>query len=583
MAGERTLPGLGLTGFWDLGSAYKTQMDENLRRLSLHTQPFLTASLASPPGSPTDGAIYRATSAWSGVASAGQIVVRDNGAWVAYTPQEGWEFWDRAADAKIRFDGTSWAAVGAGGIADAPADDGTYARKNGAWTNLAEPQPNGVVANFDTNSAAATASNSDFATKGNVVVPQADRFLTGVTFIVSGSTPTQTVSLFVAEVDAGNLVTEVLLNVGVVSVVNPATGTVFSLPTPIRLRAGRRYAIAFVRTGGSGTSPLIISYPVSGAAVDANSHFTLVDRGGRLASNAPTIGSNMIDASLAAGSSCDMVIRSEGALALSGGGAGGAGTALKHFRLRAAPGASLANTGAGYFNFPFGTTTAVFGGGDYASNTNSNGNQVIIPSGVTRAVISAGYRLSVNNTCVVEIFIQRSTDGGSTWTFLAGHRHDGVWNVGVISTGVIPVSAGERYRVAYFSTAALALDADATFFSVQQVPEAVGGGGGSEATPITHKTVSGSYTLLNSDLAGNVYITADTSGGACTITVPSGLTGREPVAVERNGTNAVTFVAGSGATIRSADSHLKLRVDASVGTLVPKGSNGYTLSGDLAA
>ena len=104
-------------------------------------------------------------------------------------------------------------------------------------------------------------------------------------------------------------------------------------------------------------------------------------------------------------------------------------------------------------------------------------------------------------------------------------------------------------------------------------------GGGSS---VTHKTISGAYTLLDSDLAGNVYLTADTSAGACTITVPDTLTGTEPVAVERNGANGVTFAAGGTTTIRSADSNLSLRVDASVATLVPKGSNVYTLSGDLA-
>lgn len=100
---------------------------------------------------------------------------------------------------------------------------------------------------------------------------------------------------------------------------------------------------------------------------------------------------------------------------------------------------------------------------------------------------------------------------------------------------------------------------------------------------VTYKTISGAYTLLNSDLAGDVYMTADTSAGACTITVPDTLTNLQPVLVERNGANDVTFVAGSGATIQSADGHLRLRVNFSTASLVPKGTDVYTLSGDIAA
>lgn len=136
MAGERTLPGIGLKGFWDLGSAYKADMDTNLRSLSLHTQPFVLDSVGTEPGTPTDGEIYRATAAWGGAAD-GDIVIRDNGAWVAFTPSEGWEFYDRTADAKIRFDGAAWQTVAeGGGIADAPSDGSYYARKDGAWASF---------------------------------------------------------------------------------------------------------------------------------------------------------------------------------------------------------------------------------------------------------------------------------------------------------------------------------------------------------------------------------------------------------------------------------------------------------------
>lgn len=114
MAGERTLPGLGLTGFWDLGSAYKTGMDTNLLRLSALVQPYVLDAVAAAPGTPADGDIYLATAAWGGGA-ANDLMVRDNAAWVALTPAEGWMVYDRTANAFKVFDGTTWNVLTTGG------------------------------------------------------------------------------------------------------------------------------------------------------------------------------------------------------------------------------------------------------------------------------------------------------------------------------------------------------------------------------------------------------------------------------------------------------------------------------------
>ncbi len=108
MAGERTLPGLGLTGFWDLGdNTFKSGMDTNLRLLSALVQPQVLSVLAAEPGSPTDGDIHLASAVWGG-AAIHDIVIRDNGAWVSITPQEGWSVYNRATDERLTFDGTAW-------------------------------------------------------------------------------------------------------------------------------------------------------------------------------------------------------------------------------------------------------------------------------------------------------------------------------------------------------------------------------------------------------------------------------------------------------------------------------------------
>ena len=112
MAGERALPGLGLFGFWTLGSnGYKPQMDENLRKLSALVMPYVLSSVPTVPGSPTDGDIHRLTSA----PNLNAIAIRDNGGWVYLTPGEGWQIYDRGANERLLFDGTNWVNLASAG------------------------------------------------------------------------------------------------------------------------------------------------------------------------------------------------------------------------------------------------------------------------------------------------------------------------------------------------------------------------------------------------------------------------------------------------------------------------------------
>lgn len=105
MAGERALPGLGLFGFWTLGSnGWKDQHDANLRKLSGLVQAKCLSFLAAVPGSPTDGDIHVLTDAPNDNA----IAMRDNGAWVYITPFEGWMIFDVDTNCYYRFNGTAW-------------------------------------------------------------------------------------------------------------------------------------------------------------------------------------------------------------------------------------------------------------------------------------------------------------------------------------------------------------------------------------------------------------------------------------------------------------------------------------------
>ena len=116
MAGERTLPGLGLKAYWTLGSnGYKPDMDANFLALSALVQPTVLSSVAAVPGSPTDGDMHRLT----GGANDLQIAVRDNGAWTYFVPAEGWLIYDQGANDYLSFDGAAWAVFAGGGAASA--------------------------------------------------------------------------------------------------------------------------------------------------------------------------------------------------------------------------------------------------------------------------------------------------------------------------------------------------------------------------------------------------------------------------------------------------------------------------------
>lgn len=138
---ERTLPGLGLTGFWDLGQdEWNTGMDANIRALSALSQLTVLSAVTTLPGSPADGDIYIVTTG----GNAQDVAVRDQGAWVYFTPVEGWRAWVRDTNKLVIFDGSVWAEFEAGGggggdgefdsigiNADADPDDRLFVKSDG--------------------------------------------------------------------------------------------------------------------------------------------------------------------------------------------------------------------------------------------------------------------------------------------------------------------------------------------------------------------------------------------------------------------------------------------------------------------
>lgn len=112
MAGERTLPGLSLHGFWTEGSnGYRTQHSGNLRILSALVQSRVIDRTIALPGSPTVGDMYIIP---TGEVNAEAIAIRDydtddaTAIWVYLTPAEGYIVYDLNAGEHVKFNGTTW-------------------------------------------------------------------------------------------------------------------------------------------------------------------------------------------------------------------------------------------------------------------------------------------------------------------------------------------------------------------------------------------------------------------------------------------------------------------------------------------
>jgi hypothetical protein len=104
---ERILPGLGLTGYWDLGSSgWKPGMDANLRLLSAIVQGAALSRTDALPGVPVDGDISIVPA--SDLTNPNKIAIRDDGAWVYITPLEGFRMWIIDDEEFCLYDGATW-------------------------------------------------------------------------------------------------------------------------------------------------------------------------------------------------------------------------------------------------------------------------------------------------------------------------------------------------------------------------------------------------------------------------------------------------------------------------------------------
>lgn len=130
---QRTLPGLGLTGYWPLGyDGWKDEMDVNLRLLSLICQANFLDFVAAEPGSPTNGDIYIFTDG----AEANKFLVRDDGDWVYIAARTGTIAFNQNTGTYYTFDGSNWNELSTGSSGEGDYQDSVRIFTFGADGNV---------------------------------------------------------------------------------------------------------------------------------------------------------------------------------------------------------------------------------------------------------------------------------------------------------------------------------------------------------------------------------------------------------------------------------------------------------------
>jgi hypothetical protein len=160
--------------------------------------------LATPPGSPADGARYLVatspTGAWAG--QAGKIAAYQDGAWSFYAAKEGWLAWIADEDIALVYSGTSWVGLSTQNVALLGVNttaDATNKLSVASAAVLLNNIGNGVQLKANKNAAGDTASvlwqtnwsgraevgtcgDDDFAFKGSA---DGSTWYTGLTLVVA--------------------------------------------------------------------------------------------------------------------------------------------------------------------------------------------------------------------------------------------------------------------------------------------------------------------------------------------------------------------------------------------------------------
>lgn len=102
----------------------------------------------------------------------------------------------------------------------------------------------------------------------------------------------------------------------------------------------------------------------------------------------------------------------------------------------------------------------------------------------------------------------------------------------------------------------------------------------SSSPPFSSDVIVANYVVSEFDLSGNRLIGMNV-GTANTVTIDSGMSNGEPLAIYQSGGGQTSIVAGAGVTLISADGALKLRTRYSTCTVMKIAADVYLVVGDL--
>ena len=182
-----------LANFTPGESGWDDEMEKNLRKIDCLLQPnVIDKDLATPPGSPADGATYivaaSATGVWTGYSTKIARYNSAGSAWEMFTPKAGWRAYVADEDEYYRYTGSAWAIESRAQPVD------IYASINGtlpATAKIMVPTPLARVTIFPINFAGALAKAQVAATASTVLNVKRDGTTIGtITFAAAGTTGT---------------------------------------------------------------------------------------------------------------------------------------------------------------------------------------------------------------------------------------------------------------------------------------------------------------------------------------------------------------------------------------------------------
>lgn len=262
---KRTLPGLGLEAYFDLGeNGWNDEFDENFRKLSFLVDGRVKSRTTNLPGTGADGDVFIVP---VGQTNQNQVAIWDgptgSKAWVYYPASKGWAFYVLDENKNYQFNGTAWvefAAAGNGGggavtfldLTDTPAD---YIGQAGKAV-LVNPSGTGLVFG-DISTAGGSGSSENWAVpwRGATVTMAAQTLNLNSTVTLSWDT-------LVADTD---------------NFWNSAAPTVFTIPAGVT--KVRCFMTLFLGTGAISSSTAYAAFAKNGIVRFAGNGIMAVDPG----------------------------------------------------------------------------------------------------------------------------------------------------------------------------------------------------------------------------------------------------------------------------------------------------------------